>query len=279
MAWMSDEQYFLKQDTIDKKITARRARHTITHNGKGGAVKFPSDFMSAKELRAMNGKCETYRMNSPITWDEFKTWPDEHKVTYVKLLRAKYNVPDNALAEMFGVCAPVLCKYFKCWGLSEGRGAASSKRTWDKEGFLAWRNGVKGNAVKASETLIEEAVVDPDETPVEEAIENPDETSVEEVVGLTEEEAEYIANDIALCAEVSEPKEENTHESNDNPGPIAFTGHCMPVIPKNGTMTFENNRADDALDTIKCLLSNVRVNLTISWECVFEEDDTYNTRP
>lgn len=50
-------------------------------------------------------------------------------------------------------------------------------------------------------------------------------------------------------------------------GPIAFMGNSMPVIPKKGSMTFENNNADDALQTIKVLLSNARVNLSITWEC------------
>ena len=44
--------------------------------------------------------------------------------------------------------------------------------------------------------------------------------------------------------------------------------HRLPVIPRNGTMTFEHNNADDALATMKSILSNVKVNLTISWEVV-----------
>ena len=59
---------------------------------------------------------------------------------------------------------------------------------------------------------------------------------------------------------------------NPDPDPIAFTGHYMPVIPKSGTMTFEYNFTDDALAIIKCLLSNVRANITISWDCVSDED-------
>lgn len=47
--------------------------------------------------------------------------------------------------------------------------------------------------------------------------------------------------------------------------------HIMPVIPKSGSMTFEYNNADDALATLKALLSNSKVNLTVCWQVVENE--------
>lgn len=44
--------------------------------------------------------------------------------------------------------------------------------------------------------------------------------------------------------------------------------HSIPVIPKTGTLTFKHNDADDALATIKSLLSNTKVNVTVSWEVI-----------
>jgi hypothetical protein len=223
MAWYSDEEYLFRKDSIEKKITARSARSTRTHNGRRGPVKLPSDFMTAKEIRAMNGECKSYPMNKAITWDEFKSWPDEHKVTYIRLLREKFNCPNNALAEMFDVHPTTLNGYLKCLGLGVGKGGSvSGKRTWNKEGFLAWRHGIDAKAVKDSETPIENEEAEENNEPVEDVTAAP-----------------------AIC---------NVHH--------------LPVIPKGGTMVFENNHADDALDTIKTLLSNVRVNLTVSWEFV-----------
>ena len=43
---MTDEKYTYIQDVRDKKVTARSARSKRTHNGKGGSVKFPSDYMT-----------------------------------------------------------------------------------------------------------------------------------------------------------------------------------------------------------------------------------------
>ena len=35
----------------------------------------------------MSGECKSYRLNSPMSWDEFKAMPDDIKITYIKLLR------------------------------------------------------------------------------------------------------------------------------------------------------------------------------------------------
>lgn len=259
MAWMSDEQYLFTQDSIQKKNVARSARSTRSHNGKRGAVKFPSDYLSKKELKAMNGPVNTYRMNSPISWEEFKSYPDEHKKTYIQLLRNKFNVPDKYIADMFGLAPNSLNRWFKCLGLAKGAG--NGAKTWDKEGFLAWRGGAP-EAVKPSETPVEEEVEESYETPVEEAV---------EVTG-------EIITKVVCGANLKEGMDATDKSEQNNPGPIAFTGHDLPVIPKSGSITFEHNRADDALATIKTLLSNTKVNMTISWECVFE-DDTCCARP
>ena len=84
---MKDETYVFIQDVKEKKTTARSARHTRTHCGRGGRVRLPSDNLSKKELMKMSGECKSYRLNSPMSWDEFKAMPDDIKITYIKLLR------------------------------------------------------------------------------------------------------------------------------------------------------------------------------------------------
>ena len=103
MSWMSDEQYMLMCDTRDKKRIAASAHKQRTHCGKGGRVKFPSDFMSKKELRAMNGPVEEFNLNKPMSWEEFKALPDDLKITYIKKLRERFDVTNIAIAEMLGV--------------------------------------------------------------------------------------------------------------------------------------------------------------------------------
>lgn len=144
MARMSDEQYLFIQDCKDKKITARSARHTRTHCGKGGTVKFPSDYMTKKELKAMSGECKTYKMNEAITWDEFKKMPDDLKIDYVKNLREKFSVPDKVLAEHMGVTRQTFCNYMRVLGISLGSKSGGANKWWTglKE-FDEWWYGEK----------------------------------------------------------------------------------------------------------------------------------------
>lgn len=138
MGWMSDEQWSMVSDSIEKKRIAASAHKQRSHCGKGGSVKFPCDFMSKKELRAMNGPVEEFNLNKPMSWEEFKDLPDDLKITYIKKLREKFSIPNTAIAEMFGIHSATLCGYLKCLGLGVGKHAGGSVRNWDKDGFAKW---------------------------------------------------------------------------------------------------------------------------------------------
>lgn len=152
MSRMSYEQRMFIQDSKEKKSTAQGARHTRTHCGKGGAVRLPSDYMTEKEKKAMSGECKTYRLNAPMTWQEFKDLPDDLKVDYIKALRQKYNVPDNAIAEMLGVKNNTLCMVFNKLHLN--RGAGKGPRSWDKEAFYIW----SGKSIVTDEDLTKDDI-------------------------------------------------------------------------------------------------------------------------
>lgn len=137
---LKDEEYLFFSDSFEKKNIARSSHNKRTHTGKGGCT-LPSDKYTKKELQSMNGEVKSYRMNDPIKWAEFKTWPDEHQATYLKLLRKKYNVSDATLAKMFGVAPATVSAYLRKKGLNRS-GAFSGKEEWDKEGFWRWANGV-----------------------------------------------------------------------------------------------------------------------------------------
>lgn len=138
---MKDETYAFISDVKEKKVTARSARNVRTHAGKGGRVKFPSDYLTRKELNAMNGEVKSYKLNDPLSWNEFKSMPDDIKVTYIKLLREKYGVPDCKIGEMMGVNKCTMSQEIKRIGLGHGEKHGGYKG-WDKEGFYAWANGV-----------------------------------------------------------------------------------------------------------------------------------------
>lgn len=269
MAWMSDEAYDFVTDSRDKKNIARSARNTRTHCGKGGAVKFPSDYMSAKELKSMNGECKSYRLNSPMKWDEFKAMPDDLKVVYINALRQKYNVPDKEIAEMLGVDARgTLYRWFKCLGLNKGYGSGNKTKTWNQEGWVAWLHGLPANAVKDSETPIEEEVQN--DIPAEDKDEliavndEPDikVTTLEEEIGS--EAAEQVEELLHEVVNIIEGRgEQKPVEDHSN----ACQCKCETklVVPTSGEMEFRGN-IDDILRTIGHLLNGKNVELEVEWK-------------
>lgn len=110
----------------------------------------------------MNGECKSFRLNDPITWQEFMSMPDDIKCTYIKLLREKFNVPDKYLAEMFGVHKDHVCRTFKKLGLQ--RNVHISHPKWDMEGFNAWWHGLDKLPTPIPKETVEEPVIE--EVPV-----------------------------------------------------------------------------------------------------------------
>ena len=138
---MTDEKYSFVSDVRDKKVTARSARSKRTHTGKGGRVRLPSDNLSKKELQKMNGECKSYKLNSPMTWKEFKSLPDDIRITYIKMLRKKYNIPDQEIANMLGIGRQAFIKEVARLGISKGK-KTGGRKSWDKDDFYAWWHGV-----------------------------------------------------------------------------------------------------------------------------------------
>ena len=162
---MTDEKYTFITDVAEKKRTARGAFNKRTHNGKGGKVRFPSDYLSNKERNEMNGKVREYRMNSPITYSEFKKYPDDLKKKYVKRLRDMFDVSDTDIAAMMGVKAKTLNAALIKIDASGGR---RGKRKADYVAFEKWKrdNGaVPSSCVQLTTDNVTEDGIDDMTTP------------------------------------------------------------------------------------------------------------------
>ena len=133
---MTDEKYTFITDVAEKKRTARGAFNKRTHNGKGGKVRFPSDYLSNKERNKMNGEIREYRMNSPITYAEFKKYPDDLKKKYIQRLRDMFDVSDKDIAEMMGVNVKTLATAL---AKIDARGGRRGKRKADYVAFENWK--------------------------------------------------------------------------------------------------------------------------------------------
>lgn len=87
MARLSDEQRDMLKSCRDKKNVAASSRRRRSHCGKSGSVKFPSDYMSKKELKSMHGEVKTYNIKKRITHDEFNELPADIQAIYLKYHR------------------------------------------------------------------------------------------------------------------------------------------------------------------------------------------------
>lgn len=136
---MTDEKYTFVQDVREKKRTAWGAHNKRTHCGKGGAVKFPSDYMTRKELKAMNGEVKSYNINEPMKWNEYKALHDDIKIVYIKALREKFGVSDTRIGtEMLGVSQKAITVEIGRLDIRLGKGCHFK---FDKKGWMNWLYG------------------------------------------------------------------------------------------------------------------------------------------
>ena len=127
----------------------------------------PSDYMTKKERDKMNGEVQSYNLNSPMKWAQFKRMPDDIKREYLSTIISKYNPQQKALAEMFGVSRNTVCFMFKELGIPF-RGNVSEARTGRNDEFWAWVNGTNEVMQDAS---VEPSPVAEVATPIEQVME------------------------------------------------------------------------------------------------------------
>jgi hypothetical protein len=249
---MTDEKFTFIEDCKDKKRTARGAHNKRTHCGKGGAVMFPSDYLTTKEKKAMNGECKAYRMNAPMTWKEFKAMPEDLQIDYIKAIRKKFGNNNKVIFDMFGVSVTAGVKHFKKLGLILGKNAS---RKFDEEAWTRWVNGLPAAPVE------EPQVTCYDEAAIEEYVEK-DIAMTEQVIKQVTDPDEFMAlqnaqsNSDADIRDLSNsvsyiriPKYDTHNEASICSGRLGLEGSVYDILQRIGT-----------------IIGNENVRMTISWE-------------
>lgn len=183
----------------------------------------------------MSGECKSYRLNEPMKWAEFKAMPDDLKITYIKLIREKYNADSKSIAEMMGVYYATATKEFRRLGIGEGKTRGHYTK-WDKEGFLAWSNGVSLPANEPAEAI---PAVEPE---------------------MSDEEAAEVLNLLGAVPVVKE-ETETVESVKEEPA---------KVVPGYANMGFEGE-AEEVLKTVIGILGKTRVRITIGWTVMEEQ--------
>ena len=243
MALLPDEQYVMISDSIEKKKIAHSSHNRKTHCGRGGRVKFPSDYLSKKELKAMNGDVKSYNLNRPMTWKEFRSMPKDLQAMYIKKLRNEFGVPDIVLSKAMGICKSSFSRAMSDLNLSLGKNAGAKNKQWfdSEKSFKFFEYWNKFNKEKAVE-----------EDSVEDEAEAVEETDI----------SKEIPNDYMI---------DNIDISEINYGVGVTVDHVAEpehiAIPTGGRLSFDC-KFDDAVKVLESILSGTNVRLNVDWVVV-----------
>ena len=108
---MDDGKYLFISDVKERKTIARNSRYK--KNGcKSKKCTLPSDYMTRKEIAAMNSECITCDFNKFYTWSEFQKFKDSTKIDYIESLASKYNCSLDAIGTIvFELSTSALSNY------------------------------------------------------------------------------------------------------------------------------------------------------------------------
>ena len=271
MALMPDEQYVMISDSIEKKRIAHSSHNRKTHCGKGGRVKFPSDYLSKKELKAMNGDVKSYNLNKPMTWEEFRSMPQDLQIMYIKKLRNEFGVPDIVLSKAMGVCKSSFSKAMRDLNLSLGKSAGATGKKWLNSEKSSKFSEYWNKFSKKDESIKEESVED--ETEVESIKE---ESISKEFAQIGTYVAEGVAKGISKH-DVSSTKITNDPVTIPEPSRSYYLAHDLDkyavsstnepshiTIPTGGRLSFDC-KFDDAVKVLESILSGTNVRLNVDW--------------
>lgn len=142
---MTDEKFVFVSDVKDKKRTARGSFNKV--RGTGRKVKFPSDYMSEKERKAMNGAVKSYDLTNPMKYAEFCAMPEDLRREYILRLQRLYRAGDVAIGEMMGVSKTAILRQRTILGI--GSLAKGGKP------YPEWNNFVKHGSPREATPLKE----------------------------------------------------------------------------------------------------------------------------
>lgn len=141
-------------EVYEKKKAVPSARKK-KNGSKKKSCKLSTDYLTEKQLQKRNGEIMTYRLNSPMQWQEFKAMPPDIQARYLGGLVDKFDVNAHQLGTMFGVSGQSVVNIMARNKLS----VALNKKPMDKDKkdqFMAFvRNGgvEKTTAENTNETL------------------------------------------------------------------------------------------------------------------------------
>lgn len=124
---MTDEEYVFKSDVKEKSKTARSARNAYSSRRRG--CHLSTDHITRKEWERMNGPIHSIKLDAPITWEEFKSKPEDLQKQYLDNIFAKYKVGPTAISQLFQIDKSTCSKRLSGLGYSFKNGKSTPEET------------------------------------------------------------------------------------------------------------------------------------------------------
>lgn len=96
---MTDVEYILKEDQRSKKA-AGRGIYGKKNGSRSKKCSLPSDHLSKKELKKMNGEIKMYNLSKPMSYSVFCSMPIDLRIEYLKSLRDTYGASLDDISRM-----------------------------------------------------------------------------------------------------------------------------------------------------------------------------------
>ena len=158
---MTDAEYLFRQTSSERKRIGRGDYNKKRQGGK--VIRFPSDGLSRKEKKALNGEVMTYRFYKPITWEEFKKLPNDIRQEYLDMIKEKFGlIPGPLMAESFGVVYSVftafLCDNKLTFRNSNGKKVRTKTflATEDGKAWAKWHKDYRGSSDSERAEIVSE---------------------------------------------------------------------------------------------------------------------------
>lgn len=126
-------------DAMQKKKIAKGARNKKGSHGSRGC-KLPYDYLTSKEKKGLNSTIMNYDFDIPMSWDDFKSAPNDIKSEYLNYLALEYGVSFGPIAKMFGIAYNTLWGHLKKYDITVSFPNASRISTSMKEGWAKYAN-------------------------------------------------------------------------------------------------------------------------------------------
>ena len=136
---MTDEKFVFNQDVKERSKMKTGAMHK-KNGSKSKKCTFPSDYLTAKEKKKLNGTCVSIKLNEPFRdWKAFRHLPDTMQAEYIQHLVDNYDGSQRSIAEMLGTNQTNFSSYLKRRQLHitfRARGGARNIKSQRFEEFL-----------------------------------------------------------------------------------------------------------------------------------------------